>query len=83
MNQYRMFFVQTSTLPTPRMHNFFTENGTCCMQINQLPIKSPVELQDNFNNLRKFANLVQIAFVIMGLLRYLVVMMNSLEHLDL
>jgi hypothetical protein len=41
MNRYRMFFVQTSTLP-PNMHNISTKHGWYCMQNNQLPVKSHV-----------------------------------------
>ena len=33
-NQYRMFFVQTSTLP-PSMHQKLTKHGRSCMQNNQ------------------------------------------------
>ena len=46
MNQYRMFFIQTSTLP-PSMHQQFTKYRRCCMQINQLPTKGDVEWEDN------------------------------------
>ena len=46
MNQCRMFFVQTSTLP-PCMHRVLTEYGRCCMQNNSLLTKSPVELEEN------------------------------------
>jgi hypothetical protein len=44
----RMFFVQTSTLP-PSMHRKRADNGRCCMQNNQLSIKSPIEVDDNSN----------------------------------
>ena len=44
MNQYRMLFVQTSTL-LPSMHCNLTKYGRCCMQ--KLPTKSQVELEDN------------------------------------
>jgi hypothetical protein len=47
MNQYRMFYVQTSTLP-PRMHHKLTKHGRFCKQNNQLPTKTHVELKDNF-----------------------------------
>ena len=46
MNRYRMFFVQTSTLP-PRMHQELTKHGRFYNQNNQLPTKSHVELKDN------------------------------------
>jgi hypothetical protein len=46
MNQYRMFYVQTSTLP-PRMHHKLTKHGRFCKQNNQLPTKTHVELKDN------------------------------------
>jgi hypothetical protein len=46
MNQYRMFFVQTSILP-PRMHHKLTKHGRFCKQNNQLPTKPHVELNDN------------------------------------
>jgi hypothetical protein len=53
MNQYRMFYVQTSTLP-PRMHHKLTKHGRFCKQNNQLPTKTHVELKDNSNNRLKF-----------------------------
>ena len=40
-----MLFAQTSTLP-PCVHQNPTKYGRCCMQINQLLIKSHVELKD-------------------------------------
>jgi hypothetical protein len=46
MNRYRMFFVQTSTIP-PRMHQKLSKHGKFCKQNNQLPTKSHVELKDN------------------------------------
>ena len=46
MNQYRMFFVQTSTQP-PNMHLNLTKHGRFCKQNNQLPTKSHDELKDN------------------------------------
>jgi hypothetical protein len=46
MNRYRMFFIQTSTLP-PRMHQKLTKHGRICQQNNQLPTKSHDELGDN------------------------------------
>jgi hypothetical protein len=46
MNQYRMFFVQTSTLP-PRMYQRLTKYGRFCKQNNQLLTKSHNELKDN------------------------------------
>jgi hypothetical protein len=46
MNRYRMFFVQTSTLP-PRMHQKLTKHGRFCKQNNQIPTKSHNELKDN------------------------------------
>ena len=46
MNQYRMFFVQTSTLP-PHIHQEVTKHGKFCKQNNQLPTKIHVELEDN------------------------------------
>jgi hypothetical protein len=48
MNRYRMFFVQTSTLP-PRMHHKFTKHGRFCKRNNQLPTKTHIELKDNSN----------------------------------
>jgi hypothetical protein len=45
MNRYRMFFVQTSTLP-PRMHPKLTKHGKFCKQNNQLPIKSHDEVKN-------------------------------------
>jgi hypothetical protein len=53
MNRYRMFFVQTSTLP-PRMHQKLTKPGRFCKQNNQLPTKSHVELKDNSNERTTF-----------------------------
>ena len=44
----RMFYAQTST-PHPSMHRILTEHGRWCMQNNQLPTKSHVELEDNSN----------------------------------
>jgi hypothetical protein len=46
MNRYRMFFIQTSTLP-PGMHQKLTKHGRFCRQNNQLPTKTHVELKDN------------------------------------
>ena len=46
MNQYRMFFVQTSTRPL-NMHLTLTKHGRFCKQNNQLPTKSHDELKDN------------------------------------
>jgi hypothetical protein len=46
MNQYRIFFVQTSTLP-PCMHQKLTKHGRFCKQNNQLPTRSHDELEDN------------------------------------
>ena len=46
MNRYRMFYLQTSTLP-PRMHHKLTKHGRFCMQNNQLPTKTHVESKDN------------------------------------
>jgi hypothetical protein len=43
---YRMFYVQTSTLP-PRMHQKLTKHGRFCKQNNQLPTKTHVELKDD------------------------------------
>ena len=48
MNRYRMFYVQTSTLP-PRMHQNLTKHGRFCKQNNQLLTKSHVELKYNSN----------------------------------
>jgi hypothetical protein len=39
----RMFFIQNST-PTPSMYKKLTKHGKFCMQSNQLPTKSLVEL---------------------------------------
>jgi hypothetical protein len=44
-----MFYVQTSTLPPPSMHQKPTEHGTSCKQINQFLTKSHAELEDNSN----------------------------------
>ena len=46
--QYRIFFIQTSTL-TPSMHQKLTKHGKFCMQNNQLPSNTPVEVTDNSN----------------------------------
>jgi hypothetical protein len=46
MNQYRMSFVQNSTLP-PSMHHKLTKHGKFCKQNNQLPTKSHDELENN------------------------------------
>ena len=46
MNWYRMFFVQTSTLP-PRMHQKLTKHEKFCKQNNQLLTKNHDELEDN------------------------------------
>ena len=46
MDRYRMFFVQTSTLP-PNMHLKLTKHGRFCKQNNQLPTKSHDESKDN------------------------------------
>ena len=43
MNRYRIFFVPTSTQP-PSMPQKLTKHGRCCMQINQIPIISLVEI---------------------------------------
>jgi hypothetical protein len=51
MNRYRMFYLQTSTLP-PRMHHKLTKHGRFCKQNNQLPTKTHVELKDNSNGLK-------------------------------
>ena len=48
MNQYRMFFAETSTWP-PKMHQKLTKHGRFCKQKNQLPTKSHDELEDNSN----------------------------------
>jgi len=48
MNRYRMFYVQTSTLP-PRMNQKLTKHEIFCKQNNQLPTKSHVEWKDNSN----------------------------------
>jgi hypothetical protein len=48
MNRYRMFIVQTSTLPS-RMHHKLTKHGRFCKQNNQLPTKTHVELKGNSN----------------------------------
>jgi hypothetical protein len=46
MNRYRIFYLQTSTLP-PRMHHKLTKHGRFCKQNNHLPTKTHVELKDN------------------------------------
>jgi hypothetical protein len=48
MNQYRTFFIQTSTLPA-RIHQKLTKHGKVCKQNNKLPTKSHDELEDNSN----------------------------------
>ena len=53
MNRYRMFFVQTSTLPSS-MHWKLTKLGRCCMQNHQLPTKSHVKLQNRWNTYHKY-----------------------------
>jgi hypothetical protein len=53
MNQYKMFFVKTSTLP-PRMDQKFTKHGRFCKQNNQFPTKCHEELEDNSNILEKY-----------------------------
>ena len=45
MDQYRMFFMQTSTRP-PSMNRKPIKHGRCCIQINQLPTDTHVELED-------------------------------------
>ena len=53
-NQYRILFVQTSTLP-PRTHE--TKNlPKCCMQNNEFQIKSHSELEDNSSEAIYFIN---------------------------
>ena len=46
MDRYRMYFSCTSTLH-PTMHQKHTKHGRCCMQTNQLPTTSHVELENN------------------------------------
>ena len=53
MNQYKLFFVQTSTR-LPNMYQKLIKHGKCCKQNNQLPIKSHDELEDNSNILKWF-----------------------------
>lgn len=48
MNQYRMFFDQTITLP-PNMHHKLTEHERCWMQNIWFPTKCHVESDDNSN----------------------------------
>ena len=48
MNRYRMFHVQTSTLPLG-MHQKLTKHERFYKQNNQLPTKSHDELEDNCN----------------------------------
>lgn len=48
MSQYKMLFVQTSTLP-PSGHRKLTEHGKFCKENNELPTKSCVELEDKSN----------------------------------
>ena len=48
MNQYRMFFVQTSARP-PNMHLKLIKHGRVCKQNNQLPTKSHDELKGKSN----------------------------------
>ena len=47
MNQYKMFYVQTSTWLRPNMCRKFLEHGRNCMHNNELLTKSHVELEDN------------------------------------
>jgi hypothetical protein len=42
MNQFKMLFIQTSTL-TPSTQQKLVEHGMFCMQNNQLPTKTLVE----------------------------------------
>jgi hypothetical protein len=42
-----MSFVQTDTL-MPSMHRKLIGHGRCCMQNNELPTISHVEVEDNF-----------------------------------
>jgi hypothetical protein len=56
MDQYRKFFIQTST-PTPSMHRKHHGHGKFCIHNNQLPTRTLVELKDNsivYGNLIKF-----------------------------
>ena len=47
MNQYRMFFVHTST-PTPIIYQKLTKHANYCMQNNQLTTKLLAEWMENF-----------------------------------
>jgi hypothetical protein len=53
MNQYKMFYVQTSTLPL-RMHQKLTKHEKFSKQNNQPPTKSHVELKDINSNTSLF-----------------------------
>ena len=46
MNRYRMFFVQTSTVPSS-MHRELAEHGKSLIQTNQLQTRSHLELEDD------------------------------------
>ena len=59
MNQHRVIFVQTSTLP-PSMHHKLPDHGRCCMQNNQLPTKCPFESKD-ISNIRHAHQLLWVA----------------------
>ena len=48
MDRYRMFFIQSSTLPLS-VHQKFTEHERCCMQNYLLLTKTQVELKGNWN----------------------------------
>ena len=46
-NHYRMFFVQSSTLPPPSMHRELTEYRRCCMQDNKSYCNNHVSISNN------------------------------------
>ena len=52
MNRFRKFFIWTSTLPSS-IHRQLTKHRWCCMQNNQLPTKSHVELKDYISFLQE------------------------------
>ena len=53
MNQYRMFFAQTSALPPSKHRNLPNMEGLLCTITNSQP-KTHVELEDNPNVIEKF-----------------------------
>ena len=62
MDQYRMFFGQTSTRP-PSMNRKPIKHGRCWIQINQLPTDTHVELKDKSSYTDRFLSPGQISLV--------------------